>query len=1273
MKKLKVLSSLLVLGMGATALASCGGKTTPAPSTTPGTSVITTPADVITEEELEAAKQQAAQEAAAKAALEAAKTAAIANVENFAEQTMKLAGMTSSAEITAIIEAVAKEVQTATTADVVNAKVDAAIDSISDIVAAKLAGKDQAHEEEKENLQLIVGALEENRIALTNEVADLKGQLSTANNNIAELEAKIAEKEDAIKALDAEIADLKAQLDVYEKDARLMAIKDVIEFYYSSKPSHAPEDDGSVALIIGQFTFYTFGVKEEELPGLTTAAKEEIAERWDALFEASFVEITTAEELLAMRFDYVENASAKNYRLAADIDLSGYDIAPLDSNSYVYSGYFDGNGHTIKNAAVECTTAKTGFLFGTLKNAVVTNVRFDAITVTGGSTESHAVVAGLINGKSTLSNVEFTSCMVKTGGNYAALGVSRNDGASAELTFKNITVKNSCSVSGNKYSGLLLGDMVATSKASFEDLDISANISNAGGQLGAVAGRVRGGDISFKNIIMREVAASTESNKTGLFFDGASACNSVTFENIVLVQASVTAAKQSSLLDGGNSASKTTTYTNLFAVDAVCTLNGTEQALPESLTVITPETLTEAWYTETLGLSKEVWEWDGETMKIKGTSPNRPSEGATLEELTLVTAGAKTAFLKNEDFSAAGLVVKAKYSDGVQIALKGDDFEIDSSAYNKEAAGKYTIVVKVGEKTASYDVFVNQIETIEIDELTVDNLLLSTETFSSTGLVVIGTMTDGTKVSLTEGLTFENAPTLAEGATTLTPGAYNVVVGYEGGLTDTYVVTVVGTTLTEENSNVQVVANYTGVDGTLEEGVATFGSIQAAIDYVESSNLDAVTKKIFIGEGTFFEKLTISDPYIQLIGEGQDKTIIEHNRAAGHKLPSLSGTWGTDGSATVTVKGSAVGFYAQGIMFVNSYDYFSNEVADAQALAILCSADQAVFYQCGFTSYQDTLETKGGRQLFDSCYVAGAVDFIFGTNSTTVFQNCEIKSLDRRNATNAGYICAPQGCYGTAGTQTVEYGFIFLNCRLTAEEGVVDGTVGLARPWRTDAMCAYINCEMGAHVSTAEYPGTTQSRWEEMNGDSPAVARFYEYGTTGAGAITEAVVGGKILTAEEAALYTFENIFAATNGMVTYDAAWDGKIPGAQAATTQVDQYIFGTSATEVAAHNVYTMEGELNGAAGTLGELALDGTTGKIQARGGDSQCNEGATITLVASHNGTLTITNHSGYHNYTINDVAAEADSNTIELVAGQTYVIKMTATSYIWSIVVSYDLE
>lgn len=339
------------------------------------------------------------------------------------------------------------------------------------------------------------------------------------------------------------------------------------------------------------------------------------------------------------------------------------------------------------------------------------------------------------------------------------------------------------------------------------------------------------------------------------------------------------------------------------------------------------------------------------------------------------------------------------------------------------------------------------------------------------------------------------------------------------------------------------------VDKTGANGAYT--TVTEAIDALIAANHPATTEKVVtIAAGVYEERVYVPETLknVTFVGENAETTKI----TAGHYYGQYD-TQGhmliTDDTATVYVFGN--GFKAKNVWFENSFDY-NNPPADAdgsqkQGLAILVKADRAVFDSCIFTGHQDTLEAAAGRQYYKNCTIKGCVDFIFGDNPTAVFEDCNVVTVVRKKAngsidSNGGYITVAKGNNGTEGVGVPRYCFVHIRSKITAEEGVANGSVALARPWRGDATVAYLYCEIGAHVSTLQCnKATSKRRYVTMNSGKniPKDAHFYEYKNTGASALTEATEDFTMLTDEEAALYTLENIFAKENGGVTYFDDWD--------------------------------------------------------------------------------------------------------------------------------------
>ena len=101
------------------------------------------------------------------------------------------------------------------------------------------------------------------------------------------------------------------------------------------------------------------------------------------VYDPNFVvNISTAEELNNMRNDLTAN-----YRLAADIDLSGYDnFSPIGAdNNSPFEGKFYGNGHIIRNLKINRPNDARQGLFGYVKNAYIDELGLEDVNVIGAS------------------------------------------------------------------------------------------------------------------------------------------------------------------------------------------------------------------------------------------------------------------------------------------------------------------------------------------------------------------------------------------------------------------------------------------------------------------------------------------------------------------------------------------------------------------------------------------------------------------------------------------------------------------------------------------------------------------------------------------------------------------------------------------------------------------------------------------------------------------------------------------------------------------------
>ncbi|MFC8848252.1 MULTISPECIES: pectinesterase family protein [unclassified Micromonospora] len=307
------------------------------------------------------------------------------------------------------------------------------------------------------------------------------------------------------------------------------------------------------------------------------------------------------------------------------------------------------------------------------------------------------------------------------------------------------------------------------------------------------------------------------------------------------------------------------------------------------------------------------------------------------------------------------------------------------------------------------------------------------------------------------------------------------------------------------------------------DGSGAFTSVQAAVNAVPAGN--TTPRTIVIKPGTYRELIAIpaDKPHLTFVGSTGDArdVVITYDNASGTPKPD-GGTYGTSGSASVTIDGSD--FTARHLTFANSFDEAAHDYSAEQAVAVLTRADRLVFDNVRFLGNQDTLyhnsanSSTVGRAYFRNCYVEGDVDFIFG-RGTGVFDRCEIKSLSRGSSSNNGYVTAPSTMISNP------YGFLFTGCTLTTDSAAAQ-SVHLGRPWHPSGdvnaigQVVFRDSVLGAHVK--------DSPWTDMSGFSWKDARFFEYHNSGPGATVTA--DRPQLTDAQAPTYTARQYLAGSDG-----------------------------------------------------------------------------------------------------------------------------------------------
>ena len=287
-----------------------------------------------------------------------------------------------------------------------------------------------------------------------------------------------------------------------------------------------------------------------------------------------------------------------------------------------------------------------------------------------------------------------------------------------------------------------------------------------------------------------------------------------------------------------------------------------------------------------------------------------------------------------------------------------------------------------------------------------------------------------------------------------------------------------------------------------QDGSGDFTTVQAAINAVPDYRKAGPTR-IYIKKGMYKEKIVIAESKqnVQLIGE--DGVVLTYDDYA--QKPNIFGEGkGTSGSGSIYIFGPD--FFAENITFENT----SGPVG--QAVACHVAGDRAVFRRCRFLGFQDTLYTFGEntREYYEDCYIEGTIDFIFG-KATAVFNRCELRSKR-----TGGFLTAP------ATPQGSNYGYVFYDCKLTADEDVEAGSVWLSRPWRPYGKTVFIRCEMGQHIRPEGW-----NNWGKT--DNERTAYYAEYQCYGKGADTSRRVAWSHQL-KDANAYVMTNILKGADG-----------------------------------------------------------------------------------------------------------------------------------------------
>ncbi|KAK3011662.1 hypothetical protein RJ639_010675 [Escallonia herrerae] len=254
---------------------------------------------------------------------------------------------------------------------------------------------------------------------------------------------------------------------------------------------------------------------------------------------------------------------------------------------------------------------------------------------------------------------------------------------------------------------------------------------------------------------------------------------------------------------------------------------------------------------------------------------------------------------------------------------------------------------------------------------------------------------------------------------------------------------------------------------------------------------------IYVKKGVYFENIRVEKTKwnVMMVGEGMDATIVSGSLNFVDGTPTFS-------SATFAVFGQ--GFIARDLGIRNTAGPSKH-----QAVAIMSTADQSVFYRCRFDAFQDTLYAHSNRQFYRECNIYGTVDFIFG-NSAVVIQNCNI--LPKKPMLGQQNTITAQGKFDP----NQKTGISIQNCTIWPAGNLTSVQTFLGRPWKNHSTTVYMNTMMGSLIDP--------KGWLPWVGNTAPDTIFYaEFQNFGPGSSTKNRVkwkGLKFITSKIASKFT---------------------------------------------------------------------------------------------------------------------------------------------------------
>ncbi len=273
------------------------------------------------------------------------------------------------------------------------------------------------------------------------------------------------------------------------------------------------------------------------------------------------------------------------------------------------------------------------------------------------------------------------------------------------------------------------------------------------------------------------------------------------------------------------------------------------------------------------------------------------------------------------------------------------------------------------------------------------------------------------------------------------------------------------------------------------DGSGQFCTVQGATDALPANNTAAST--ITIKAGMYHEIMHVkSKSNITLHGLDRKQTII-----LGTNNNTQQGTNASTSNRPLLSFDTTNGLVIDNLTIHNLTPQGGSQ---AEALS-LKNCDKCKITNTDILSLQDTL-LWSGRVYADNCYIAGNVDYVWGTG-VAYFNSCEIHTVGR-----SGVLVQSRNAAGA-------YGYVFVDSKLTADSAATNNMLA-----RIDVSVypgshvAYINCQM-TNIAAAG--------WTATGGTPTSALRYWEYQSTDASGNALNVSGrmyGTQISASQAAM-----------------------------------------------------------------------------------------------------------------------------------------------------------